>query len=110
MYFELVIISKNKKIGNRFKDISYYIISDNNYRFINEYKIEHNNEIIDFDYLVFDEAIDNKRLLMDDDFYVTNQYLETNIDNYFAVDEINTSDKSLDDQISSIIDYLKGDI
>lgn len=110
MYFDLVIISKNAEIGKCFKDISYYIISDNNYRFINEYKIEHNNVIIDFDYLVFDEAIDNKGLLMDDDFYVTNQYLETNIDNYFAVDEINTSDKSLDDQINSIIEYLKGDI
>lgn len=110
MYVELVIISKNKEIGTRFKDISYYIISDDNYRFINEYRIEHNNELIDFDYLVFDEAIDNKGLLMDDDFYVTNQYLETNIDNYFAIDDINTSDKSLNDQISSVIDYLKGDI
>lgn len=110
MYKQLLIITKQKINEELLNNFDYLIINDdiNNYSFNNYYQINYNSEDINFDYLIIDKPLNN--VLMEDNYIITNQYLESSIDNYFIIGPYNKSNKTIDDQIIDIIDYINGNI
>lgn len=117
MYKQLLIITTQNINEKLLKDIDYLIINnDKLVTFNNYYQINYNDQIIDFDYLIIDKPINNVLIENINNnnniniIIVTNQYLESSIDNYFIIGCYNASPKSLDEQIETIIDYINGNI
>lgn len=107
MYKQLIVITDKQVNEKLLKDFDYIIINDN-YELIDNYKLIYNDEEIDFDYIISDRLINN--LLTEDGYVITNQFFEGSIDNYFIIGSLNQSTASTTNQIKTIIDYLNGDI
>lgn len=105
MYKQLIIITDLPINYNTLKDFDYLIIP--NCEIVSTYKIKYEENTIEFDYIIVTSKI-NKNLLSEDGFIITNQNYETNIDNYFAIGKAIRSDKSFNDQLNTVIEYLKG--
>ena len=104
MYKQLVIVTSsiiNEEILN---DMDYLILPSLD--LISLYQGKINNEEIDFDYLIIDHKI-TKRLMSEDGYIITNNYFETSIDNYFAFGSCIKSDKTINEQLETIINYIK---
>ena len=106
MYKTLVIVSKNN-INLNHISIDYMIVPE--FKITSSYQGIFENEIIDFDYLIISEKINN-HIMTEDGYIITNDCFETSVDNYFAIGEKVKTNKSIDEQLNIIIEYIKGNI
>lgn len=103
MYKQLLIIGTfefNKEI---IKELDYLILP--NIELTNNYQGIYNNEIIDFDYLIITNKI-SKRIMSEDGYIITNNNFETSVENYFAIGDKVRSDKSINEQLKIISEYI----
>lgn len=103
MYKQLLIIGSiefNKEI---IKEFDYLVLP--NIELTNIYQGTYNNEIIDFDYLIITSEI-SKRIMSEDGYIVTNINFETSVENYFAIGDKVRSNKSINDQLKIITEYI----
>lgn len=103
MYKQLLIIGTfefNKEI---IKELDYLILP--NIELTNNYQGIYNNEIIDFDYLIVTSKI-SKRIMSEDGYIITNNNFETSVENYFAIGDKVRSDKSINEQLKIITEYI----
>lgn len=103
MYKQLLIIGIfefNKEI---IKELDYLILP--NIELTNNYQGIYNNEIIDFDYLIVTSKI-SKRIMSEDGYIITNNNFETSVENYFAIGDKVRSDKSINEQLKIISEYI----
>lgn len=105
MYKQIVIASKLDFNNEILKDFDYLIIDK--IELNNTYSCKYNDEIIDFDYLIIDNKI-SKKIMSEDGFVITNNHFETSVDNYFAIGNCVRSDKTVNEQLEIIIEYIKG--
>lgn len=104
--YKTIIINTTEKINESLLDnIDYIIVS--NIELLTTYKLKINNEICEFDYLITDSKISNT-ILTEDGFIITNENFETNVDNYFAIGKKVRTTKSIDEQLSIILECIKG--
>ena len=106
MHYDLIIISNLDLKNEIFENINYLILDDSHY-LINPHLTNTN---INFDYLIFSniDSVKNLDLLTDNNFIITNSYFQTNLDHIFAIGKINNSQKSIDQQLVDIKDFLMG--
>ena len=104
MYKQLIIIGDFEFDNSIIQDFDYLILP--NIELTNNYQGIYNNESIDFDYIIVTSKI-SKRILTEDGFIITNNHFETSIDNYFAVGNKVRTNKTINEQIKIIIDYIK---
>lgn len=103
MYKQLLIIGTfefNKEI---IKELDYLILP--NIELTNNYQGIYNNEIIDFDYIIVTSKI-SKRIMSEDGYIITNNNFETSVENYFAIGDKVRSDKSINEQLKIISEYI----
>lgn len=105
MYKQILIISEIEINNNLLKDFDYLQIPS--IKLLKTYQGIYNDNIIDFDYLIMTSKID-KKIMSEDGFVLTNIFFETNVDNYFAIGKCVRSTKSIDEQLNTVIDYIKG--
>lgn len=105
MYKQILIISEIEINNNLLKDFDYLQIPS--IKLLKTYQGIYNDNIIDFDYLIMTSKID-KKIMSEDGFVLTNIFFETNVDNYFAIGKCIRSTKSIDEQLNTVIDYIKG--
>jgi thioredoxin reductase len=106
--YKTIIINSNLEINKDLLDGLDYIVLDN-IELISTYKLKHNGQIYDFDYLILDSKINNT-ILSEDGYIITNDCFETCVDNYFAIGSKVKTLKSIDEQFSTILEYIKGNI
>lgn len=105
MHVDLVIISKLDLDLSLFSDINHLVIEPKEIH--RNYIINLNDEKITFDYLIIDRLVSELPILKENKHIITNQFFETSIENIFAIGEINSSNKSLHEQLKIISEYIK---
>lgn len=107
MQTTILIISKEHQ--NEYNiDIDHLIIPSAT--IIDNNSLSYNNETYFFDYLFIDDlkCINNLEIRLEHKKALTNFYLQTSIDNIFALLDANNSNYSLQDEIERVIDFIKG--
>lgn len=99
MHYDLIIVS------NLELDIS--LLPKINYLWLKTAEVTYNTvNQFTYDYLIIDKIHQNLNLMTEDGKIITNQFLETSMDNVFAIGKINNSEKTINEQLQIIIDYL----
>lgn len=103
----IIIITKDVLPFEILKKYNFLIIRDNFQLIDNNHLLLH-NKIIIFDYLIFDDFSLAKKLdlLIDDDFIITNTYLESSTERVFGFGKIVLNMKSKKEQLQMILDYI----
>lgn len=85
-----------------------YIILDNEINFIDNYSAIINNEKIFFDYLIFENMNLPKNMLFEKENKkaITNYFMQTNIENLFAIGEASNCEVSINEQLQRIFEYI----
>jgi thioredoxin reductase len=105
MHIDLIIVTDLEIDSSLLNGINYLItdaIQINRNQITNK-----ENQNITFDYLIIDYIYPDLPLLKENKKIVTNQNFETSIERIFAIGEINSSKKNINDQLKIIIDYIK---
>lgn len=105
MQTTILIISKEHQ--NEYNiDIEHLIIPSGT--IIDNNSLSYNNEIYYFDYLLIDDLkyISNLEIRLEHKKALTNFYLQTSIDNIFALLDANNSNYSLQDEIERVIEFI----
>lgn len=103
MYKQLLIIGNIEFNTEIIKEFDYLVLP--NIELTNNYQGIYNNEIIDFDYIIITSKI-SKRIMSEDDYIITNNNFETSVENYFAIGDKIRSNKSINEQLKIITEYI----
>ena len=105
-HFDLLIVTKNPINESLLSSLSYIKLNEAK---VDELNIYHDdNHEFTYDYLITDDEslLSKFDLLKDEDYYITNCFFQSTIDEVFVVGTLNHSSFDLDHQIKTIIDFL----
>ena len=105
MHIDIIIVSNLSLDLSKFNNLNF-----KKFEFANiqrNYIITDANEKITFDYLIIDTFVPSLPILKENKHIITNQFFETSIENVFAIGEINSSKKSLLEQLNIICEYIQ---
>lgn len=102
-YIDILIVTEEKIDETILKDFNYLICSD--FIFNKYFNGTINEQFYEFNYLIMSKKI-VKNVLTEDKKIITNENFETSFDNYFAFGNIVKSNKTINEQLKIIIDYI----
>lgn len=110
----IILISKEQQTAKLLEqeiidlDLTFLKISEN-CKIVDANSLVINDKFVFFDYLIIqdNQLIDNLNLESEGNKVITNYFLQTNIENFFALTPCNNCEKSLAEQIATIIEYIK---
>lgn len=99
MHYDLIIVTKLQ--------LDTTILQGINYCLLTEAKVKENcvNDF-SYDYLIIDQIYPELNVLTENGKIITNENLETSMENVFAIGSINNSYKDINEQLQIIIEYL----
>ena len=107
MHYPVVFISNNFT-KDSFNNTPFEILFLKEAAIIDNYELIFNNQNISFDYLITDssEYLKKMNIEFDGDCAITNYFLQTSVENVFAIGNANSSKKNITDQFEIIIEYI----
>lgn len=85
-----------------------HLFLDDSYTILDSFSAKSSQEILYFDYLVFDNFDKLDRFIIEKEHKraITNYYMQTNIENFFAIGEASNCLLPLDEQLERIIESI----
>lgn len=106
-HYNILIISKNNPNPEIFNGVEFLCKDDASVSELNFAKID--GEKISWDYLITDNEciLNNFNLFKDDNYFITNYFFQSSIDEIFIIGKHNNSNHDYNYQYQTIIDFLK---
>ena len=103
---QIILISSNYKNPLVVKSTNIFCIDYG--ELIDGYSLKYDNRIYYFDYLIFDDLklVKNLNIRLEHKKALTNYYLQTSIENIFAIGDANASVCSSLEDLERVIEYL----
>lgn len=104
MHIDLILLTDKPITNLLLRNFNYKQLSTDHF-LVNDYTL--NNEI-SFDYIIIENqnCLKNINVLKDDDTVIVNCFFQTNLDHIFFVGKENKSNKTIDEQIDIILEFL----
>ena len=104
MDYQIIIISQN--YYNLPDDIKNITLDECN--LIDSNSLVYDDQTYYFDYLIFDDVslINNIKVEQESDYIITNYYQETSLTNIFAIGTQVHTNRTIDEQLEIIINYI----
>ena len=103
---QIILISNNYHNPLTINNIEIYVINKGN--LIDSNSLEYNNETFYFDYLIFDEMnlVNNLNIRLEHKKALTNYYLQTSLENIFAIGDANNSTRDINEELETVIECI----